>query len=140
MFFLSFQFVQFVLEEDQKFEELFEYGQDGIKEFKSDQAIIRHIISSDSNRKTGIKELANLIVSESKENEIDPLLMTALIKVLSNFDSKYSFNDYYGLFAMDSETVKELANRTRQKDEGDKLLTDEELSIHLSANYLKHLN
>ena len=98
-----------------------------------------------ANYKTGLapgfrKQLAPLIVSESKKYDHDPFLLTALIIIESSFNNwARSRKGALGLMQIRPQTAVALAKETRREWKGKPTLFDPGVNIALGAYYLDKL-
>ncbi|WP_138204049.1 lytic transglycosylase domain-containing protein [Haloimpatiens lingqiaonensis] len=76
----------------------------------------------------------------SKENELDPMLIAAIIKTESNFNDRAKSNkDAYGLMQLTPETAKWISEKMQMINFQENILYNPETNIKMGCWYVKNL-
>jgi soluble lytic murein transglycosylase-like protein len=109
------------------------------KDFYRDGPAVQQIIRNHSSVEES-EELAKAIVFESKRANLDPVLVTAIIKAESTFNRLARSNaGAIGLMQIQPATGKYVSNRVKELSWEEAKLTDPQYNIRLGIAYFKYL-
>lgn len=112
----------------------------------SDGYYYRHFISQivQNNRRYNFfegRDLSDLIIRVSIEENIDPLLVAAIIKAESTFYAgAVSHRGAHGLMQIQSNTAQYVSDMLDEPWQGERFLHDPEYNLRLGIGYLKYLS
>lgn len=87
------------------------------------------------------RDLTDLIIKVSIQEDIDPLLVAAIIKAESTFHTKaISPTGAHGLMQIQPDTARYISQIIDQPWESERFIEDPEYNLRLGINYLKYLS
>lgn len=109
------------------------------KDFYKDGPAVQRIIRSHSSIEE-VEGLAKAIIFESKRANLDPVLVTAIIKAESTFNRLAKSNaGAIGLMQIQPATGKYVSNRVKELSWEENKLTEPQYNIRLGIAYFKYL-